>query len=208
MTHIVLVRHGETESNRLGVFRGRLDVPLNDVGRAQAEGLAAALAGESMAAVYSSPLARAWDTARALAGRHGLAPVVDEAFNNIDLGAWQGKDKSRIERDEPDLWRLWITDPERLALPGGGETLAGVRARSHRRALELVREHEGTRFAIVTHRSVLKLLGGALLGIEDPFWKLYLDNAGYCVVAHEGGRFVLEKWNESCHVRDRVIERY
>lgn len=207
MTHIVLVRHGETESNRLGVFRGRLDVPLNDVGLAQAEGLAAALAGEPMVAVYSSPLRRAWDTARAVAGLHGLAPVVDEAFNNIDLGVWQGVEKTRVEREQPDLWRLWTTDPERLALPGG-EALASVRERSHRRTLELVREHEGRRFAVVTHRSVLKLLGGALLGLGDPFWKLYLDNAGYCVVAHENGRFVLLKWNESCHVIERVIERY
>lgn len=207
MTSIVLVRHGETESNRLGVFRGRLDVPLNEVGLAQAEGLAAALASEPMAAVYSSPLRRAWDTARAVAGPHGLAPAADEAFNNIDLGAWQGMDKARVEREQPDLWRLWTTDPERLALPGG-ESLASVRERSHRRTLELVREHEGSRFAIVTHRSVLKLLGGALIGVDDPFWKLYLDNAGYCVIAHEGGRFVLLSWNESCHVKERVIERY
>ena len=207
MTHVVLVRHGETESNRLGVFRGRLDVPLNENGLAQAEGLAAALAGEPLVAVHSSPLRRAWDTARAVAGRHGLAPVADEAFNNIDLGAWQGMEKTRIEREQPDLWRLWVTDPETLTLPGG-ETLASVRERSYRRTLELVREHEGHRFAIVTHRSVLKLLGGALLGIGDPFWKLYLDNAGYCVVAHENGGFVLLKWNESCHLKERVIEGY
>jgi broad specificity phosphatase PhoE len=202
------VRHGETESNRLGVFRGRLDVPLNATGLAQAEGLAAVLAADGpLVAVHSSPLRRAWDTACAVAGRHGLAPVADEAFNNIDLGVWQGMEKARIEREQPDLWRVWVTDPEKLTLPGG-ETLARVRERSQRRTLELVREHEGRRFAIVTHRSVLKLLGGALLGISDPFWKLYLDNAAYCVVAHENDAFVLLKWNESCHVKERVIERY
>ena len=208
MTEIVLVRHGETESNRLGVFRGRLDVPLNDRGVRQAEGLAAALASERLAAVYSSPLRRALDTARVVAAPHGLEPVLDEAFNNIDLGVWQGKEKTLIERDEPDRWRLWTTEPDRLVLPGG-ESLASVRERSAQRTLELVALHEGDRFAVVTHRSVLKVLGGALLGLrEGYFWRFYLDNAGYSVFGHENGQFVLLKWNESCHVRERVFEHY
>ncbi len=207
MTHIVLVRHGETESNRLGVFRGRLDVPLNDVGRAQAEGLAAALAGDPMAAVYSSPLARAWDTARALAS--GTDSLRWQTRRSTTSTSAPGRARTRraSSATSPTSGASGSPIPRGWPFPGG-ETLAGVRERSHRRALELVREHEGRRFAIVTHRSVLKLLGGALLGIDDPFWKLYLDNAGYCVIAHEGGRFVLEKWNESCHVKDRVIERY
>jgi broad specificity phosphatase PhoE len=207
MTEIVLARHGETESNRLGVFRGRLDVPLNAAGRAQADGLAAALSSEPLAAVYSSPLRRAWETAVAVAVPHGLSPVADEAFNNIDLGAWQGMEKARIEREQPDLWRRWTTDPERLRLPGG-ETLASVRERSRGRALELVAAHEGGRFAVVTHRSVIKVLAGALLGLESPFWKLYLDNAAYCVIERRNGSCVLTKWNESCHVAQRVVERF
>jgi len=112
------------------------------------------------------------------AAPHGLEPVLDEAFNNIDLGVWQGKEKTLIERDEPDRWRLWTTEPDRLVLPGG-ESLASVRERSAQRTLELVALHEGDRFAVVTHRSVLKVLGGALLGLrEGYFWRFYLDNAG------------------------------
>lgn len=207
MTDIVLVRHGETESNRLGVFRGQLDVPLNATGRAQAEGLAAALSSARLAAVYSSPLRRAWETALAVAAPHGLSPVPDAAFNNIDLGAWQGMEKARIEREQPDLWRRWTTDPESLHLPGG-ETLASVRERSRGRALALLARHDGERFAVVTHRSVIKVLAGSLLGMEEPFWKLYLDNAAYCVIERRNGLFVLTKWNESCHVTHRVVERF
>ncbi len=208
MTEVVIVRHGETEYNKLGVFRGRLDVPLNERGREQAACAARALGSEPMAAVYSSPLVRALDTARAIAEAHDLTPIVDQAFHNIDLGEWQGVEKARVEREEPELWELWTNDPDALRIPGG-ETLAEVRERAYRRVLELVWEYRGKRIAIVTHRSVAKLLGGALLGMERGyFWKLYLDNAGFSVLGHRDGGFVLLRWNESCHLTERVIERY
>ena len=208
MTEVVIARHGETESNRLGLFRGRLDVPLNETGRAQAEHLADALAGEPISHVYSSPLSRALETARAVAARHGIEPVVDRAFDNIDLGTWQGRRKSEVRREEPELWRMWTTDPDRLAIPGG-ETIAEVRERAHARARELVRDHDGCRIAIVSHRSVAKLLGGALLGLEAGyFWNLYLDNAAYSLFRHNDDRFTLVRWNEACHLLDRVVEEY
>jgi broad specificity phosphatase PhoE len=208
MTEIILVRHGETESNRRGLFRGRLDVPLNATGREQAEAVARALGGDPVAAVFSSPLVRAVDTAGAIARKHGIEPIADESFNNIDLGRWQGLEKARVEREEPELWNLWMTDPDRWGVPGA-ESLGGVRDRALARTLALVPEYAGRRFVIVSHRSVLKLLGGALLGMGTGcFWKLYLDNAGYSVIGHGGGGFVLLKWNEACHLTERVVERY
>jgi broad specificity phosphatase PhoE len=208
MTEIVLVRHGETESNRLGLFRGRLDLPLNERGREQAGALARALKPDPVAAVFTSPLVRAVDTASAIAREHGLDPVIDEAFNNIDLGRWQGLEKARVEREEPDLWNLWMTDPERWGVPGA-ESLSGVRERALRRVLALLPEFADRRFVIVSHRSVLKLLAGALLGMaEGYFWKFYLDNAGYSVLGQQADGFVLLKWNEACHLRERVVERY
>lgn len=206
MTEIVMVRHGETELNREGIFRGRLDVALNERGRLQAEWVAAALAGEPLDAVYTSPLRRAVDTATAVASAHGLSPIPDEAFNNIDLGAWQGRKKSEVEADEPALWDLWIRDPERLEIPGG-ETLARVRERATARARTLADLHGGGRFAVVSHRSVLKLLAGALLGFErDSFWRFYLDNAAYSVIGRRDDEYVLLRWNENCHLREKVVE--
>lgn len=208
MTELVIVRHGETEANRLGVFRGRLDVALNENGRVQAAALAVALASPPVSAVFTSPLVRAVDTARAVSSEHGLEPVVDLAFNNIDLGAWQGVEKERVRIEQPEAWRLWQTDPDTLVIPGG-ETLAGVRSRAHARALELAREFEGRRVVVVTHRSVAKLLAGALLGMESGyFWKFYMDNAGYSVIGGGPSGFVLLKWNEACHLPDRVIEQF
>jgi len=206
MTEIVLVRHGETQLNTEGVFRGRTDVPLNERGVEQAAAVGEALADPRVAAVYSSPMVRALDTARAIASKHGLEPVVDPAFNNIDLGAWQGGWKEQVKRDHPDLWRLWLENPDDLRIPGG-ETLGQVRARSYARALELAREHTDERIVIVSHRSVTKLLAGALLGLERGyFWSLYIDNAGYSVFGFNEDAFVLLKWNEGCHLGERTVE--
>jgi broad specificity phosphatase PhoE len=99
MTEIILVRHGETELNTAGVFRGRADVALNDRGVAQAQAVADALSSDPVVAVYSSPMVRALDTARAVASRHGLEPAVDPAFDNIDLGEWQGVEKELVRQE-------------------------------------------------------------------------------------------------------------
>lgn len=208
MTELVIVRHGETELNRDGVFRGRLDVPLNARGREQAGAAAEALSSRPVAAVFSSPLSRAYDTGRAIASRHGIEVVVDEAFHNFDLGEWQGRKKDVVREESPELWDLWVNDPSRLRIPGG-ETLEDVRARAHARAVELIAEHIDRRVVVATHRSVAKLLGGALLGLgTDSFWSFYLDNAGYSIFGHEQRGFVLLSWNETAHLGERVVELF
>ncbi|MBD3368437.1 MAG: histidine phosphatase family protein [Candidatus Eisenbacteria bacterium] len=208
VTELVIVRHGETELNRDGVFRGRLDVPLNDRGRLQAEAAAEALSGKPVAAVFSSPLSRALDTGAAIARRHGVEVIVDEAFHNFDLGVWQGRPKEVVRSESPELWDTWVNDPARLRIPGG-ETLDDVRGRALSRALGLVEEHRGERIVIATHRSVAKLLGGALLGLgTDSFWSFYLDNAGYSIFGHGKRGFVLLTWNEAAHLGERVVELF
>jgi broad specificity phosphatase PhoE len=208
MTDIVLVRHGETEFNREGVFRGRLNVELNERGREQAEALARALKSPPIVAVYTSPLARALATATAIAEVHGVEPIVDEAFNNIDLGVWQGVKKTHVRDTEPEAWVLWTTEPEHLRIPGG-ETLAEIRERAYPRLLDLAARHDGGRIAIVTHRSVSRVLAGALLGMtEGYFWKFYMDNAGYSLIQYNGSGFMIVQWNENCHLSGKVIERY
>ena len=208
MTDIVLVRHGETEFNREGVFRGRSDVGLNETGREQAAAAADALAREPITAVYSSPLSRAIDTARPIAERHGIEPIVDEAFHNIDLGEWQGAKKEMVRIERPEAWALWTTEPEQLRIPGG-ETLAEVRARAFPRLEQLASKHDGERIAIISHRSVIRVLAGAVLGMtEGYFWRFYMDNAGFSLLRRNGSGYVIVQWNESCHLTDAIYERY
>src|SRR3990167_8526032 len=91
MTLIILVRHGQTEWNRVERFRGRADVPLNEVGLAQAEATGQRVAAEwHPAAIYTSPLSRSVKTTEAIARHFGLAVQTHPGLADIDYGQGQG----------------------------------------------------------------------------------------------------------------------
>jgi broad specificity phosphatase PhoE len=206
-TTIVLVRHGETAGNREGLFRGRKDFPLNQNGIAQADLLAQELTEWPLSAIYSSPLSRALDTARRVAEPH-LLPVVQEPdLTNIDLGDWEGRLKSEIERDYPDLWHTWIHNPEDLRREGA-ETLAHVQERSFRVLERIVAANRKRMVAIVSHRAVLKPLLARCLGITEPhFWRIHLDTAAYSILEHLPDRgYMLTLLNQTKHLRDFIRE--
>jgi broad specificity phosphatase PhoE len=204
---IYLIRHGETEFNRLGVFRGRYEVDLNDRGRRQAGQIGEALKDQGIELLLSGPLARAKETAQIIGRTIGVAPAVDEAFNNIALGKWQGVPKAEIKRDYPDLWKLWITEPEGLRIPDG-ETVEEVRKRSIKGLMKVLGEHQDG-LGIVTHRSVIKTLAASLLQVKPPyFWKFYIDNAAYSVFEYGANGFTLLAWNANAHLTERVTERF
>jgi len=113
-----LVRHGRTSLNAEGRFRGRLDVPLDDEGRRQAEAAAERLAAVDLAAVYSSPLRRALETAQPIAARHGLEVQIEERLVDLDHGAWEGLTAAEAEAQDPQAYGLWL-DPLSAAPPGG-----------------------------------------------------------------------------------------
>jgi broad specificity phosphatase PhoE len=206
-TCIYLIRHGETEFNRLGIFRGRYEVELNERGRKQAEEIAGALAAEGIGALYAGPLARTRETAEIIGRRLGLECTVDEGFNNILLGKWQGVPKETIKRDYPEAWKQWQTAPENLVVPGG-ESVEDVKRRACARIEGILADPASKPvIAIVTHRSVMKVLAAAFLGAAAPyFWKFYVDNAAYSVFEHGEGGFSLINWNVTHHLSERVTE--
>ena len=100
-TRIILARHGETDWNRERRWQGHSDRPLNDTGREQAETLAAELAGRPIAAVYSSDLLRAHETARIVADRLGLDVVTIPGLRERRFGSWEGLQDVEVERLYP-----------------------------------------------------------------------------------------------------------
>ncbi|MEA2405327.1 MAG: 2,3-bisphosphoglycerate-dependent phosphoglycerate mutase, partial [Thermoleophilaceae bacterium] len=121
---IYLARHGETDDNAAGRVQGYLDPPLNERGREQARALAERAAGEGLAALWSSQLRRAHETASIVGERIGLTPRVDERFAESRRGAWEGRLLSEIERDYPEQWAEWHTAADHFRFPGGGESIA------------------------------------------------------------------------------------
>jgi len=206
MLRLYFIRHGECAGNRNDIFRGRHDFPLNENGIRQAEALRDELALIRFKRIYTSPLLRSSQTAEIVAAdRHSVE--VCEGLNNITLAEWENTAKSVIQKRHPDLWSLWIGEPEKLHFPGM-ETLEQVRNRALAALLDIVEIEKSGVVGIVSHRAVLKPLFAAMLDIPAPyFWKLHVDNASYSIAEHTPERgFTFTLINQNKHLDEFVRE--
>ena len=202
MTSIVLIRHGETEWNRVERFRGRADVPLNATGRAQAEATARRVASQwQPAAVYTSPLSRAMETAEATARLLGLQVQTHEGLVDIDYGRWQGltPDEARAE------WQMqvdaWYHSPHLASIPGG-ENLDEVRARGIKAMHHLAARHPDETIVLLGHTVVNRAILLEVLGLHSRrFWHLRQDTCALNEFEVEGDDFTLVTMNDTCHLR-------
>jgi broad specificity phosphatase PhoE len=191
---IYLVRHGETAANRARLALGRADPPLTDVGRAQADALAARFSDSGATRVLSSPLARARATADAIAGVLGVSVEDEPRLVELDYGEWD--ERSFSEFPPEDLVR-WRTDAS--FAPPGGESLLAVGARVASLCEELV---AGEPVVVVSHVSPIK--AAALWAMDaDPLlaWRMHLDVASISRVDAPGGRRCLLGFNDTAHLR-------
>jgi broad specificity phosphatase PhoE len=148
VTTILLVRHGETDWNRERRWQGHADPPLNEAGRRQAEQLAETLLADPPAAVYSSDLLRARETAEAVTARLGLPLVLDPRLREADVGEWSGLTTPEIEERYP------AGAARRLAGGTGwerGETYEQLRERVLEALHEIAAANDGRRVLVVTH---------------------------------------------------------
>jgi probable phosphoglycerate mutase len=160
-TRILAIRHGETAWNADTRIQGHLDIPLNDTGRWQAQRLAQSLAGETIHAVYSSDLSRAFETASAIT-RHqpelaGRPPLKVEALRERGFGTFEGKTWAEIETTWPEQARRWRQRDTDFA-PEGGETLQQLQARIAHTAHAIAQRHPGQQIALVAHGGVMDVL--------------------------------------------------
>lgn len=148
MTTILLVRHGETDWNAEGRWQGHADPPLNDVGRRQAEQLAETLAADPPAAVYSSDLARARETAEIVGARLRLPVALDRRLREVDVGEWSGLTRDEVEHRYPEGWQ------RRTAGGAGweqGESYDAMRVRVLEALQAIAAAHDGGRVLVITH---------------------------------------------------------
>jgi broad specificity phosphatase PhoE len=203
-THILLVRHGQTGWNEGAGqvrYRGQTDIPLDEVGHAQARALAARLAGEPIAGVYASPLQRAVQTAQPTADRLALPVVPHPGLLDMNLGEWQGLTHTEATRRYPEVHRRWLEAPHTVTLPGG-ENLAAVLERGKAAVAELVARHAGETVMLVGHQVVNKVLVCWLLGLDNShYWRVAQDNACLNIFTHANGVFNVVTLNDTCHLR-------
>jgi broad specificity phosphatase PhoE len=157
LTTLYLVRHGETLWNVEGRYQGQLDPPLNERGEAQARAAARELAAVDVEAIYSSDLARAHQTAQALAELTALPVVTDPRLREIDQGGWQGILIDEIRSQWPEEIARWEQQPWDCC-PPGGERLQELQARILEAIGEIVRRHPDGTVAVFTHKLPIALL--------------------------------------------------
>lgn len=199
MTEIILVRHGETEWNVQQVFRGRIDIELNETGLRQAKLLAEYLSEVKIDAVCSSPLKRVLKTAEVIASPHKLEVKIAPGLIDFDFGKWQGLPHQEVKHRYKELYAEWIKNPHLVQMPDG-ENLNDVRERALAVVDEVMAKYEGT-VALISHRVVNKVLICALLGLDNShFWNIRQDTCGTTTFAHENRRFILTKHNDTSYL--------
>lgn len=180
-TRFLLLRHGQTELSTQRRYSGRGNPALTDVGRRQAEAAAQYLAQKGgIAAVITSPLQRAYDTAAVAAKALGLDVTVEPDLIETDFGAWEGLTFGEAAERDPDLHRRWLRDTS--IEPPDGESFDSVAARVRRAQTRIINEHGGETVLVVSHVTPIKtLLRLALDAGEGILYRLHLDLASLSI---------------------------
>ncbi len=206
-TTLYLVRHGATDANlrRPYVLQGRsIDLPLNETGRRQAQCVRRLFERSAVAAVYSSPMRRARETASAIAEPHRLDVATSEGLIEVDIGRWEGMDWGRIEGQYPREYADFQRDPSQFPYLGG-ESYGDVSRRAFPAIVDLLERHAGQSVVVVAHNVVNRVCTAMLLGLPLSRAKeVQQSNCGVNVIRRNNGRTDLVTLNSVFHIEDEL----
>ena len=201
-TRIIAIRHGETAWNVNTRIQGQLDIGLNETGRWQAHRVALALAGEPIAALYSSDLLRAWDTALSISNATGLAVQTVEGLRERGFGVFEGKTFQQVEALWPEQALRW-RKREPAFEPEGGESLLRFRERITQTMQTLAEQHPGEQIAMVAHGGVMDVLYRAATRQEIQAPRTWdLGNAAINRLLWTPEGLTLVGWADTQHLDD------
>lgn len=183
MLEILLIRHGRTEWNTRALVMGRRPVPLDGVGRAQAEGLSRFLIDAGLRAIVSSPVERAVQTARIIAEKQGEISVeLDERLSEIDYGDWVGLSFADLAEKYAEGWHGYKHAPLDAVLPGG-EAVKDVVERIADAVDDVRSRFDDGRVALVSHADPIKIALAHLLGFDvNGIARFSIDNCAMLLV--------------------------
>ena len=190
-TRVLLIRHGRTEWNRTGRLMGRADLPLDDLGRAQADGLPGLLGKLGPTALWSSPLARARQTAEPLGRALGLEVRTDPRWVEVDVGRLEGLTWGEVEERHPEFRARLHRAPGTTPRPAG-ESDEELRDRGVAGLTAVMQAGPGSCSAVVSHGGTIRSVFAWVLGVPlGDKWRLAIDNASVsCVEMTERGLIV------------------
>jgi len=203
-TSLILIRHGETEWNSEGRLQGHEDVPLNRVGRAQADALGARLAAERFHALYSSDLKRALATAQRISAATGHEVVRDTRLRERHLGVLQGVRRDTADETKPDVFALYKASDPDYVIPGG-ESSRQFSARVLACIDDLLHRHAGETVVVVAHGGVLDQVYRHVEGLPISGPRAFtLLNASLNRLCFEAGRWRMGEWGDVRHLEDSL----
>ena len=200
---MIFVRHGETAWNRVERFRGQYDIPLNETGMEQAKKTGQQIVKRwRPAAVYSSPLARARQTAERIAAACGLAVEPEIGITDIDYGDWQGLTPDAARERWPKSVENWFRLPGTVHFPNG-DRLIDVQQRALTTFSELTERHDNQEIVLISHTVVIRaLLLGLLEADLNRLWHIGQEPCAINVIDYSTERTIIESINCVDHLMD------
>jgi len=207
-TSLIVIRHGETVWNREKRMQGTTDTQLTDVGRAQAQALGRRLTGHAFAALYTSDLCRARDTARAIADHTGRTAVTEPRLQERRFGIFEGLTFEEIVARYPEEHARFASRDPDYAVPGG-ESARSFTQRCIGCLAEIAGRHPGAEVVVVTHGLVLDSLYRAAHGLDHGARRpVPLINASLNFFGYDGAAWRLELWGDISHLDAELVTVY
>ena len=202
MTHILLIRHGESLWNREGRLQGNSDSPLTETGMRQAQLLARHLAQLKFAALYSSDSGRALETARAVSALTGHEIIVDTGLRERHFGVFEGLTRAELESLHPEAYACFRTRDPAYCIPGGESALA-FSERALKCLNDIAVRHAGDTVVVVTHGLVLDVMyrNAYQIALTEPR-TFELVHAGVNRLQCAAGRWRVHVWGDADHLND------
>lgn len=202
---LIIVRHGETDWNRLRRTQGMTDIELTPKGLKQARRMGARVRGMHIQCVFSSPLSRALSTANAIASSCRVPVLIDDDLREIAFGEWEGLTFDEIGERYPEELRVWNTDPHLCPVPGKAETVIQVAERASRFLSRLRQQYDGKTVVVVSHSVPCKSMVALSIGLPlSRIHSIRMDNASMSIIDFYEDRAVLRLLNDTTHLMEEL----
>lgn len=205
MTKLYVIRHGESEANFARRFAGQSDVELTGLGLKQARISAEYLKDKNIDCVYSSPLKRAYNTAKATADLYGLPIIVANGVKEINAGEWEMMPISQLKDVYREEFWVWRNDIGK-STPNGGESVIDMCNRCVSAFKQIAKENRGKNIVIATHATPIRALGAYCMGVEfeDLIKVPWAPNASITRVCYRDGKFFDLVYGYGEHLGDSI----
>ncbi len=202
MLELLLVRHGQTEGNKKRLYQGWSDTRLTEKGMLQAKQLALRLRERKLDYIYSSPLGRALNTARAVNEYHNLEIITVDNIKEIHFGDWENLSAEELKELYPNYMEKWRTNCPKYSAPGG-ESLEEAYSRINPWFERLIKDNSEGTILIVSHAGAIRAMISNLIGRgTESHWNYIIKNCSISTINVHDGFPMLAGLNDVSHLEN------